>query len=77
MRNLIHLIFEKYGLLKMFGSAILTLLFYTLFYYTGIIIFKYIMLPFAIYFTLLAITLFTHAYIINPYKSWKEKKNKK
>lgn len=76
MKKLIHIIFEKYGMIKMFGSAILALLFYTLFYYTGLTLFKYIMIPFATYFTLLAIILFTYAYIINPSKAWKEKHKK-
>jgi ATP/ADP translocase len=76
MRNFIHIIFEKYGMIKMFGSAILALIFYTLFYYTGLTLFKYIMIPFAVYFALLTVILFSYAYIINPYKAWKEKHKK-
>jgi glucan phosphoethanolaminetransferase (alkaline phosphatase superfamily) len=74
MKKFIHIVFEKYGMLKMFGSAILSFLFYTLYYYTGLIIFKYLIIPFGIFFGLLALLLFIYAYIINPMNDRKSEK---
>jgi len=76
MKNFIHIVFEKYGMIKMFGSAIFALLFYTLYSYTGLLFFKYAIIPFAVYFVLLVVILFVYAWIINPYKTWKEKHKK-
>ena len=68
-------IFEKNGMAKLFGSAILGLFFYWLFYSTGLSVWKWLSFPFAIYFALAAIILFTYAWIINPIKSIKKKKS--
>jgi ABC-type bacteriocin/lantibiotic exporter with double-glycine peptidase domain len=77
MKNFIHIVFEKYGMIKLFGSAILSALLYTLYYYTGLIIIKYIMIPFVIYLILTTIVLFTYAWIINPILNRREKNQTK
>ena len=73
MKKILHVVFEKYGLLKLFGSAILSLFFLWLFYNTGYDIFKIASIVFGSVVGLYAIVLFTFAWIINPYKDIKDK----
>lgn len=76
MKKFIHVVFEKYGMLKLFGSAILALFFFWLFDRTGLKIFKMAIIPPAVYFAVTALILFSYAWIINPIKSIKEKNKK-
>ena len=75
--NIIHLVFEKYGMIKLFGSAILGLFFFWLFSTTGTLLFKYLSWPFGIFVGIEAIILFIYAYVINPIREAKNRKKKK
>ena len=73
-RKFLHIVFEKYGVIKLFGAAILGLLFFWLFDRTGQAIFRYLSWPFAIFIGVDAVILFIYAAIINPINARKKKK---
>lgn len=83
MRSLINKIFEKNGQVKLIGSMILCVLFSILWnksYMWGetyTLIFKILFAIPAIYLGLFLLISLSFAWVINPIKKLKEKKNKK
>jgi len=73
MRKFIKVVFEKYGVIKLFGSAILGVLFLWLFSISGIIIFKGLAIGFGVLVGIFFILSFVFAYIINPIRAHKKK----
>lgn len=71
MKNFIHTVFEKYGVIKLFGSFGLTGLFLYLFDRTGMNVFLYAMVPFALFFSVMAVLLFVYGFI-NFFKDLKK-----
>jgi len=66
-KNFLHIVFEKYGWIKFWGSFILSLLFFMIYEKTGDVLWKGLAIPFAVYSALIAIILFIFAWFINPF----------
>jgi hypothetical protein len=64
-KKFVHIVFEKYGIAKIFGGAILGLFFYWLYDVTYIEFWKWVSIPFG-GFAILSILGIVYAWIINP-----------
>lgn len=77
IKKFIHIVFEKYGVIKLFGSAIIASLFIWLYSVTTIETFKWVAIVFGVYVGIVFIITFIYAWVINPIKSLRKNKEKK
>jgi hypothetical protein len=75
--EILHIIFEKNGWIKLIASIVLGVLFLWLSEKTGVKVWKWIALPFGIYAGITICALFVFAWIINPIRDIIERRKKK
>ena len=77
LQEIIHIIFEKYGVIKFIGSIVILISFLSIFQSTGNLVWKWLAIPFVVYAVLTMVLMLAYAWIINPINDLIQRRKKK